>query len=60
MSQRDLSTMFFFFGGGEGRVVYNHVGDSIQPCGGRGRGEEGGSILPVGRVATEQRKPVDI
>ena len=53
MSQRDLSTMFFLFfvlflGR---RVVYNHVGDSIQPC---GRGEGGGSILPVGKVATEE------
>ena len=45
--------LFFFFvlflGG---RVVYNHVGDSIQPCG-RGEGGEG-SILPVGKVATEE------
>ena len=52
MSQRDLSTMFFLFfvlflGG---RVVYNHVGDSIQPCG----GGVGGSMLPVGKVATEE------
>ena len=53
MSQRDLSTMFlFFFWGGGGRVVYNHVGDSIQPCEGKGGG--GGSILPVGKVATEE------
>ena len=34
-------------------IVYSHVGVG-------GGGEEGGSILPVGRVATEQRKPVDI
>ena len=42
--------VFFLFLGQ--RVVYNHVGDSIQPC--RGRGGGGGSILPVGKVATEE------
>ena len=42
--------LFLFLGR---RVVYNHVGDSIQPCG-RGEGGGGGSILPVGKVATEE------